>query len=117
MQLYTETEEREDLDSVIVMHVLIGNGCCFIWFGEKSNVPLMGSLCVATLTPYDTLPVTSTLLRDAPDNDQAQSMAIRLASRTGQQIFVSSSLPVSDGHQSALAALEKRVLEKLSEPH
>ena len=63
--------------------------------GEASKAPLMGSLCVATMTPYDTLPVSSTLLRDAPDNDQVQSMAHRLAGAwTGQQVFVSCSLPV-----------------------
>lgn len=69
------------------------------------------------MTPYDELPVSSTLLRDAPDNDQCQSMAHRLAKRTGQQVFASCSLPASPAHLPLLAALEKRAYEVLTEPN
>lgn len=117
MQLYTATERSAEGDLVASMHLLAGDGCCFVWVGEESKAPLLGSLCVATMTPYDTLPVSSTLLRDAPDNDQGQSMAHRLAKRTGQQMFVSCSLPASPAHLPLLAALEKRVFEILAEPN
>jgi hypothetical protein len=117
MQLYTATERSTEGDLVASMHLLVGDGCCFAWVGEASKAPLMGSLCVATMTPYDTLPVSSTLLRDAPDNDQGQSMAHRLAKRTGQQVFVSCSLPACPAHLPLLAALEKRAYEILTEPN
>ncbi len=117
MQLYTATERSPEGDAAAAMHLLVGDGCCFVWVGEAGKAPPLGSLCVATMTPYDELPVSTTLLRDAPDNDMGQSMAHRLAKRTGQQVFASCSLPASPVHVPLLATLERRAMEILTEPN
>jgi hypothetical protein len=121
MQLYTHIEKAADGETggtlQAALHLLVGDRCCFVWVGEATKTPPLGSLCVATMTPYDTLPVSSTLLRDAAEDDLAQSISHRLAKRTGQQVFVSCSLPPSPQYLPLLAALERKALEILTEPN
>lgn len=98
--------------------MIIGDGCCFVWIGPaaaSSSSPL-GSLCVATMTKYDTLPVSSVLLRDAAEDDLGQSLAHRLAKKTGRQVFASCSLEPGNPQQlPLLAALERQALGMLTE--
>jgi hypothetical protein len=96
--------------------MIVGDGCCFVWAGPATSSPPLGALCVATMTKYDSLPVSSTLLRDAAEDDMAQSLAHRLAKRTGMQVLASCSLQPGDPqHLPLLAALERRALEILTE--
>lgn len=103
----------------ITTQIIVGDGCCFLWVGPASTsttAPPLGSLCVATMTPYDALPVSSVLLRDAAEDDLAQSLAHRLAKRTGLQVLASCSLQPGDPkHLPLLAALERRALGVLSD--
>ncbi len=96
--------------------MIVGDGCCFVWAGPATASPPLGSLCVAAMTKYDALPVSSTLLRDAAEDDLAQSLAHRLAQRTGLQVLASCSLQPGDPRQlPLLAALERRALAILTE--
>ena len=99
--------------------MIVGDGCCFLWVGPAATsaaAPPLGSLCVAAMTPYDALPVSSVLLRDAAEDDLAQSLAHRLAKRTGLQVLASCSLQPGDPkHLPLLAALERRALGVLTE--
>ncbi|CAN8000350.1 unnamed protein product [Ixodes hexagonus] len=79
----------------VVLHFLVlkMNKSFFLWIGSrKAN---LANIAVAMKTAYDKLPTSTSLLGD-PSDLTSNSLASKLASRTGCQVFASCNLPDAD---------------------
>ena len=104
---------------------------------QTSDFPVMNSLSVAQMTPYDNLPCSKVLLsgnmmgqgnqmehdfhltgsdklRSVDDEDElGRSIACRLSKRLGIEVFVSCSIPSTLDIIKVIASLEKKLIRRI----
>ena len=77
--------------------VTLLNGCCLVNLTSSGAAPVMGILTVAMNSRFESMPLTSTLLRgtnEVPQSDEVSKVVSRhLTKKLRLQCFVSSSLP------------------------
>ncbi|XP_029446411.1 proteasome assembly chaperone 4 [Rhinatrema bivittatum] len=88
-------------------HVMAMTDCFFLWIG---TAPTLSSLAVAMCNRFDPIPVSTLLLGDRSDTT-SNTFAQRLAKKTKKQVFVSYSLPHSDGNFTLL--IEDRIKKEM----
>ncbi|XP_075901461.1 proteasome assembly chaperone 4 [Nelusetta ayraudi] len=95
------------LEQVIHFHVMKMSGGFFLWVG---SAPELSNLAVSMCSKYDSMPLSTLVLGD-PSNTAPNSLAQRLAKKTKKQVYVSCSLPVTDGNVGLL--VEDRIKKEL----
>ncbi|XP_054645199.1 proteasome assembly chaperone 4 [Dunckerocampus dactyliophorus] len=95
------------LEQTVHFHVMKLSGGFFLWVGSS---PLLSNLAVSMSSRYDPMPL-STLVMGDPSNTAPNSLARRLAKKTGKQVFVSYNLPATDSSLSLL--VENRIKKEL----
>lgn len=95
------------LEQVVHFHVMKMSGGFFLWVG---SAPELSNLAVSMCSKYDSMPLSTLVLGD-PSNTAPNSLAQRLAKKTKKQVYVSYSLPVTDGNVGLL--VEDRIKKEL----
>ncbi|XP_041040676.1 proteasome assembly chaperone 4 [Carcharodon carcharias] len=79
-------------EQTVHFHLLSMKDSFFLWVGSAPN---LSNLAVAMCTKFDPMPVSTLVLGDASDTTP-NSVAQRLAKKTGKQVFISYNLPSSN---------------------
>ncbi|XP_062925459.1 proteasome assembly chaperone 4 isoform X2 [Mobula hypostoma] len=91
----------------VYFHVLRMSGSFFLWVG---TAPTLSNLAVAMSTRLDPTPVSSLILGDTSDTTP-NSLAQRLAKKTGKQVFISYNLPNTNTNLSL--EVENRIKQEM----
>ncbi|XP_072139797.1 proteasome assembly chaperone 4 [Mobula birostris] len=91
----------------VYFHVLRMSGSFFLWVG---TAPTLSNLAVAMSTRFDPTPVSSLILGDTSDTTP-NSLAQRLAKKTGKQVFISYNLPNTNTNLSL--EVENRIKQEM----
>ncbi|XP_072929148.1 proteasome assembly chaperone 4 [Hemitrygon akajei] len=91
----------------VYFHVLRMSGSFFLWVG---TAPTLSNLAVAMSTRFDPTPVSSLILGDTSDTT-SNSLAQRLAKKTGKQVFISYNLP--NTNTNLLLEVENRIKQEM----
>ncbi|CAM5091371.1 unnamed protein product [Eretmochelys imbricata] len=94
-------------EQLVHFHAMRLRDSLFLWVGAE---PALRSLAVAMCSPYDSIPVSTSLLGGASDTI-SNSLAQRLARKTKKQIFVSYNLQNTDS--SFTLHIENRIKEEM----
>ena len=98
-------------DKLYIGEIIMMYKSLFIWIGDKSQCPNLGSMIIGMETRFDNIPLTTTLIAgDTIDTELiSNTIAKRLSKKYHIQAFVSSSLSISDS-----VCIEK-IIEKIIE--
>ncbi|XP_078395670.1 proteasome assembly chaperone 4 [Cetorhinus maximus] len=94
-------------EQTVHFHVLRMKDSFFLWVGSAPN---LSNLAVAMCTKFDSMPVSTLILGDASDTTP-NSVAQRLAKKTGKQVFISYNLPSSNASLSL--QVENRIKQEM----
>ncbi|GBL85353.1 Proteasome assembly chaperone 4 [Araneus ventricosus] len=103
------TFEENILDCLVTFHVTKMKDSLFIWIGDKGN---FDSLAVAMSTPYNSAPISSSLMGPTAD-DSSCSLASRLSKKIGKQVFASCNLSKSDN--SLMLHVTQRLIQEIAD--
>ncbi|XP_067906065.1 proteasome assembly chaperone 4 [Heterodontus francisci] len=95
-------------EQTVHFHVLRMKDSFFLWVG---SAPTFSNLAVAMCTKFDPMPVSTLVLGDASDTTP-NSVAQRLAKKTGKQVFISYNLPSTC--TSLSLQVENRIKQEMS---
>ncbi|XP_078055147.1 proteasome assembly chaperone 4 [Mustelus asterias] len=94
-------------EQTVHFHLLRMQGSFFLWVG---STPTLSNLAVAMCSKFDSMPVSTLILGDASDTTP-NSVAQRLAKKTGKQVFISYNLPSSNASLSL--QVENRIKQEM----
>ncbi|XP_043575408.1 proteasome assembly chaperone 4 isoform X1 [Chiloscyllium plagiosum] len=94
-------------EQMVHFHVLRMKDSFFLWVG---STPTLSNLAVAMCTKFDPMPVSTLILGDSSDTTP-NSVAQRLAKKTGKQVFISYNLPSTN--TSLSLQVENRIKEEM----
>uniref|UniRef100_UPI00398F50FC proteasome assembly chaperone 4 n=1 Tax=Pristiophorus japonicus TaxID=55135 RepID=UPI00398F50FC len=94
-------------EQTVHFHVLRMRDSFFLWVGIA---PTISNLAVAMCTKFDPMPVSTLVLGDASDTTP-NSVAQRLAKKTGKQVFISYNLP--NTNTSLSLQVENRIKQEM----
>lgn len=95
-------------DKTVHFKLMVMDSSFFVWIGTE---PTLANMAVAMPPKYENIPSTSTILGSQSEENSA-SLALKLAKKFKQQVFVSCSVPF-DPQVSLL--IEKRLMEELKQ--
>ncbi|TRY88989.1 hypothetical protein DNTS_032290 [Danionella cerebrum] len=95
------------LEQRVHFHVMRLNGGFFLWIGTDSRLQ---NLALAIGGKHDSIPLSTLVLGDSSDTSP-NSLAQRLALKTGKQVFVSYNLPVTES--SLMLQVENRIKQEM----
>ncbi|KAM8822264.1 proteasome assembly chaperone 4 [Synchiropus picturatus] len=95
------------VEQTVHFHVMRLSGGFFLWLG---SAPVLSNLAVSMSAKFDSSPLSTLVLGD-PSDTSSTSLAQRLARKTGKQVFVSHSLPLTDPSFALL--VEERIKREL----
>ncbi|XP_072366093.1 proteasome assembly chaperone 4 [Scyliorhinus torazame] len=94
-------------EQTVHFHLLSMKESFFLWVG---SAPTLSNLAVAMCTRFDPMPVSTLVLGDASDTTP-NSVAQRLAKKTGKQVFISYNLPSTNTNLSL--QVENRIKQEM----
>ncbi|XP_048404016.1 proteasome assembly chaperone 4 [Stegostoma tigrinum] len=105
LSVHNFSEKLSEL--TVHFHVLRMKDSFFLWVGSS---PILSNLAVAMCTKFDPMPVSTLMLGDSSDTTP-NSVAQRLAKKTGKQVFISYNLPSTNASLSL--QVENRIKEEM----
>ncbi|CAL1295872.1 unnamed protein product [Larinioides sclopetarius] len=103
------TFEENLLGCSVTFHVTKMKDSLFIWIGDEGN---LDSLAVAMSTPYNSAPISSSLMGPTAD-ESSSSLASRLSKKIGKQVFASYNLSKSDN--SLMLDVTQRIIQEIAD--
>ncbi|KAF8797033.1 proteasome assembly chaperone 4-like [Argiope bruennichi] len=103
------TFEENLLGCPVAFHVMKMKESLFIWIGDQGN---FDSLAVAMSTPYNSAPISSSLMGPTADESSC-SLASRLSKKIGKQVFASYNISQSDSN--LMLYVTQRLIQEMTD--
>ncbi|GIY94104.1 proteasome assembly chaperone 4 [Caerostris extrusa] len=97
------------LDCPVTFHIIKMKDSLFIWIGDQGS---FDSLAVAMPTPYDSQPISSTIIGYSAD-ERSCSFASRLSKKIGKHVFASYNLSRNDSN--LMVVVTQRLMKEITE--